>query len=187
MGLLLLLIGLVLVAGRRLLARPRFLLFRGHPKVRRAVLRLRGEDAEPGLSADVLDLRLHIQEQLASTRRAVAAAAGNSPLHTDPSELLERLQAAAAGLDSYLRMLEARARPQEVWSAFERTGPLVAAARDLRWAATAAPGATSRGEVDALMRDVERNVQWVQDGVDDLQELSPRDIVRDRYQTIRGA
>jgi hypothetical protein len=172
MGVLVLVV-LGLVACFAVLASLAFLVLRRRPNVRRAMLRLRAEYAEPGPRAEVLDMRLHIQDELADTRRIVASAASASGLASDLPELLARLEATASHLDAELRAVERDGwlTSREPRSMRERAAQVVRSARNLRSAAQDALAAARSGELDQLALEVDRKARWVRDGVDALEDL----------------
>jgi hypothetical protein len=154
-------------------------LFRSR-RLRRAVLRLRADFAEDGPHAEVLDMRVDIQDELRAARRAVEAAEGNA-LASDLPELLARLESAGSRLDAELRILEQDEWPSRgaMRSARERVGQLISSARRVRSAASATLASANRGELNQVHDDVARKVRWVRDGIDALDELdSPRRAAR---------
>ncbi len=152
-----------------------FLRFRRHARVRRAILRLRAEHVSSGLEAEVVDLRLHLQDEMARAQRAVASIDAAGALAGDLPDLLQRLEQAAERLDRYLRVLERseedRAAYRSVEAARRRVADVVAAARDIRRAAVAALDATAAGEIQTLTSTIEREVAWVQSGVQAMGDL----------------
>jgi hypothetical protein len=177
----LLVLAAVIVVALVILSCMAVLLLRRHRGLRRAVLRLRAEYAEPGPHAEVLDMRVDIQDELRAARRAVASATQASALATDLPGLLERLEAAAVGVDAELRILEEDEWPSSsaLRSARARVGQLVSSARRVRSAASAALASASRGELNQVHDDVDRNVRWVRDAIDALDELdTPRRAAR---------
>ena len=166
---------LLAVATVALVAALALVAFRRHPKVRRAVLRLRAEHLASGLEADVIDLRLDLHDELARARRAVASLDTAGALAGDLPDLLQRLEQAADRLDRYLRVLERSpedgAAYRAVVAARRRVADVVVAARDIRRAALAALDVTSTGEISDLTRDVEREVAWVQTAVEAMDGL----------------
>jgi hypothetical protein len=180
---LVLLVVLGLVVCLAVLAGLAFLVLRRRPNVRRAVLRLRAENAEPGPRAEVLDMRLHIQDELADTQRIVASAAAASGLASELPELLARLEEAVSQLDGELRGLERDGwlSSRELRSMRARTARVAASARNLRSAAQDALAAARSGELDQLARDVDRKTQWVRDGVDALDDLDADGASRVAY------
>jgi hypothetical protein len=176
----------LVVAVGAVLAAGILLRFRRHPKLQRAMLRLRAEHLSSGLEAEVIDVRLHLREEMADARRAVGSSRSAGALAGDLPDLLDRLEQAAERLDGHLRLLErseeSRASYRAVRAAERQVADVVTAARDIRQAAIAALGATSAGEVQGLMRAVEREVAWVQDAVGAMDELvgpSPTRASRD--------
>ena len=152
-----------------------FLALRRRPNFRRAALRWRSEYVASGPVAAVLDLRLAVQDELVDARRSVAAARKAGDLVGDLPDVLERLQRSAERLDVYLeqleRDLEGGGNPRRIVDAREQADQVIRAARDVRRAALTALDATTMEEVRVLTRDVRREVEWVQDGVDALAEL----------------
>jgi hypothetical protein len=149
--------------------------YRRHPRVRRLMLRLRAEHASSGFEAEVIDLRLHLQEEMADARRAVEAARAAGELVGDLPDLLTRLEMAADRVDKYLRLLQRsaddRLAHRSLRPARRQVGDVVAAARDLRRAAIAALDVRTAGELQVLTRAVEQEVSWVQSGVEAIDEL----------------
>lgn len=152
-----------------------FVRYRRHPRARRAMLRLRAEHLPSSLEADVVELRLHLQDELASARRAVASIDAAGALAGDLPALLQQLEQAADRLDRSLRVLERSVEDDAAYrsmtSAQRRVADVVAAARDVRRAATAAQDVTSTGEIQTLTRAVEREVAWVRSGVEAMDDL----------------
>ena len=165
---------LVVCAGAVLIA-VIFLRYRRHPRVRRAILRLRADHLSSGLQAEVIDLRLHMRHEMAEARRAVASIGAAGELAGDLPDLLERLEQTTDRLDEYLRLLERSteddAAYRSVAAARRRVTEVVAAAWDIRRAAIAALDVTTTGEIETLTRAVEREVAWVQSGVEAMGEL----------------
>jgi hypothetical protein len=163
----------VIVAALFVLACAALLLLRRHTGLRRAVLRLRAEYAAPGPHAEVLDMRVDIQDEMRAARRAVESARHASGLASDLPDLLERLEAAAVRVDAELRILEEDEwpPPSALRSARARVGQLVSSARRVRSAASAALASASKRELDQVHEDVDRNVRWVRDAIDALDEL----------------
>ena len=166
---------LLVVAAGAVLIGVIFLRYRRHPRVRRAILRLRAEHLSSGLQADVVDLRLHLRDELADARRAVASIGAAGELAGDLPDLLERLEQTADRLDQYLRVLERSAEDDAAYrfvaAARRRVADVVVAARDIRRAAIATLDVTTTGEIQTLTRDVEREVAWVQSGVEAMGDL----------------
>ena len=179
-------IALVVVVGA-VVAAVALLSFRRHPTLQRAILHVRAEHASSDLEAHVIDLRLNLREEVADARRAVESSHAAGALAGDLPHLLDRLEQAARRLDGHLRLLErseeSRAAYRAVRAAERQVADTVTAARDLRHAAIAALDVTSASEVQGLLREVEREVTWVQDAVgamDDLTGTTPRRASRRR-------
>ena len=177
----------VMVAGSAVFVR-----YRHHPRVRRAILRLRAEHVSSGPQAEVIDLRLHLRDELEAARRAVASAEAAGELAGDLPALFQRLELAADRLDHSLRVLErsveddAAYRP--VGSARRRVADVVTAARDIRRAAITALDVTATGEIQTLTRDIEREVAWVQSGVEAMGDLLGSEQMETRRDSsIRGS
>ena len=173
------------VAVGAVLAAVTFLRFRRHPKLQRAILRLRAEHMSSGLEAEIIDMRLHLREAMADARHAVESSREAGALAGDLPDILDRLEQAAARLDGHLRLLErseeGRAAYRSVSAAERQVADVVTAARDIRQAAIAALNVASAGEVQGLTRAVEREVAWVQSAVGAMDELlgpAPRRILR---------
>ena len=182
---------LLVVAVVAVLIAVTFLRYRRHPNVRRAILRLRAEHFSSGLQAEVIDLRLDLHDELADARRAVASVGAAGELAGDLPDLLERLEQTADRLDGHLRLLERsaedRAAYRSVAAARRRVAEVVAAARDIRRAAVAALDVTATGEIQTLTRAVEREVAWVQSGVEAMGELlAPTPPHAERGRSIAG-
>lgn len=169
---------LALLAVVAVIALLLFLRFRRHRGLRRTVLRLRADYAESGPRAEVIDLRLHLQEELGDTRRSVRELGGAGALAGDLPDLFERLERSAERLDRYLQVLErtieAGGGYGSLVAARERVTDVIDALRDLQRAALAALDVTTTSELQGLMQDVEREVDWVQSGVEALHELDGR-------------
>lgn len=152
-----------------------FLLFRRHPRIRRAILRARAEHASSGAEAEIIDMRLHLREELVSARRAVESLDDAGALAGDLPMLLQRLERSAESLDRYLDALESSVdewtTPRELETVRRQVREAVGAARDVRGAAFAVLDVTRAGEIQALTRDVEREVAWVQAGVEAMDDL----------------
>lgn len=182
-----LVVGAIGVAGAGLL----FVLFRRHPRMRRTLMRLRAERATSGAEAEIIDLRLDLHAALESARRAVASVDEAGALAGDLPSLLQRLEQAADRLDRQLGALEQSVdeftTPRAVAPARRRVGEVIGVARDVRRAAFAALDVTSAGEIQALTRDVEREVVWVQAGVEAMSDLLEPDRGPDRTERRRLA
>ena len=182
-----LVVGAVGAAGAGLL----FVLFRRHPRVRRARMRLRAEHASSGAEAEIIDLRLDLHEELESARRAVASVDEAGALAGDLPALLQRLEQVADRLDRHLGALEQSVdestTPRTLAPVRRRVGDVIGVARDVRRAAFAALDVTSAGEIQVLTRDVEREVAWVKDGVEAMSDLLEPDRGPDRTERRRLA
>lgn len=183
--LVILVVGAVGAAGAGLL----FVLFRRHPRMRRALMRLRAEHASSGAEAEIIDLRLGLHQELESARRAVASVDEAGALAGDLPALLQRLEQAADRLDRHLgalqRSVDESTTPRALTPVRRRVGDVIGVARDVRRAAFAALDVTSAGEIQALTRDVEREVTWVQDGVEAMSDLLEPDRGPDRTERRR--
>lgn len=166
-----LVVGAVGAAGAGLF----FVLFRRHPRVRRTLLRLRAERASSGAEEEIIQMRLDLHAAIESARRAVASIDEAGALAGDLPTLLQRLEQTADRLDRQLGALEHSVdeftTPRAITPVRRRVGDVIGVARDVRRAAFAALDVTSAGEIQALTRDVEREVTWVQDGVQAMNDL----------------
>ena len=152
-----------------------FVLFRRHPRVRRTLLRLRAERASSGAEEEIIQMRLDLHAAIESARRAVASIDEAGALAGDLPTLLQRIEQTADRLDHQLGALERSVdeltTPRALAPVRRRVGDVIGVARDVRRAAFAALDVTSAGEIQALTRDVEREVTWVQDGVQAMNDL----------------
>lgn len=178
----------VLVVGAALVVvlGTAFLFYRRHPRVRRMILRLRAEHASSYAQSDVIDLRLHLWDELVAARRAVASIEGVGELAGDLPSLLGRLEQAAERLDRSLRVLERSVEDDPSYRSMEsarrRVADVVVAARNIRRAALATLDVTTTGEIQVLTRAVEEEVAWVQSGVEAMGDL----LGPERIETRRG-
>jgi hypothetical protein len=153
-----------------------FLRFRRHPNVRQALLRLRAEHLADGPEAEVIDLRLHLREQMEAARRAVASIGSAGELAGELPAVFQQLERAADRLDHYLQVLERSVADggsyRSLGQARRRVAEVVTAARDVRRAALATLDVTATGEIQAIRRAVEEEVTWVQSAVEAMDDLS---------------
>lgn len=166
-----------------------FVAFRRHPRVRRTLMRLRAERASSGAEAEIIELRLDLHAAIESARRAVASVDEAGALAGDLPALLQRLEQTADRLDRQLGTLEQAVdeftTPRALAPVRQRVGDVIGVARDVRRAALATVDVTSAGEIQALTRDVEREVTWVQDGVEAMNDLLDPDRGLDRVRRRR--
>lgn len=133
-----------------------------------------------GLSAgprrQVLKLRLRLGEVLASAQAASDLAERGDGPRGELAPLLRRIRNEAASLNAQLQLLEserdARALAEAAVDATSRVDQLAAMVRRLRSAVSAGLGDLSNDALDSLRTDVDREIEAVNVGVQELRILN---------------
>lgn len=171
-------VGLVSTLTAVLVLRMLYRRIRRNRALSAAALRTRA-----GLSAgprrQVLKLRLRLGDVLASAQAASELAARGDGPRGELVPLLKRIRNEAAILNAQLRLLEserdARVLAEAIVDATSRVDQLAAMVRRLRLAVSAGLGDLSNDALDALRADVDREIEAVNVGVQELRVLNDTD------------
>ncbi|WP_195760715.1 hypothetical protein [Agromyces kandeliae] len=136
-----------------------------------------------GPQRTILDLRVRLDDALASGQAAVdLAATGPGPRGEFPG-IFRRIREEGASLDAQLRLMESEidrsVLTSELPAAEERVGQVEALVRRIRSAVASALAGSSDDGLTGLRADVDREVAALRAGVEELHALSLRDIAAD--------
>ncbi|WP_165307322.1 hypothetical protein [Agromyces binzhouensis] len=173
------LIGIASFVALVLLVRHVYRRIRRSRRVDGALMRSRAKMSR-GPQRTILDLRVRLDDALASGQAAVdLAAQGPGPRGEFPG-IFRRIREEGASLDAQLRLMESEidrsVLAAELPAAEERVGQVEALVRRIRSAVASALAGASDDGLTGLRADVDREVAALRAGVEELHALSLRDI-----------
>lgn len=167
-----------------LLARAVIRRVRRDPRVARAKLMAQEKGSAPGPRRSLFQLRLRLNDAVASAKQAVAMLETHGGVRGDMASLARRLERVAAPLDAQLRLMQSEPDmhllSELLKPAHARVEEIEQIVRHIRMAAYAALSGDMEGTVAAITADVEREVAALNAGVDMLHALT-----MDRPATVR--